>query len=271
MTNQKYCRNCGEPNLPDAKFCASCGKAFVSAAETPPLTAPSAKPSPDKWKTPWNQPSQSSQPRTVGVSRKIIVVGIVVLFILLTLGCVAVAVMTPNTPTPTPTVKATVAATATVKATASPTGTAMTDRLDTSFRNQGFTVVTPFTETRNQYGNLVYTGSIDDGDTVLQQYQHKLTIEVVSDRSNALTRFNAYKTAAINSGDYTPNTVTDTGWWHGWSDQRVSTWYSVKDVNININEPKSAVSFSRIFVTPVYVKGIYWDTYTISVDYATHK
>lgn len=269
MTNQKYCRNCGEPNLPDAKFCASCGKAFVSAAETPPLTAPSAKLSPDKWKTPWNQPSQSSQPRTVGVSRKMIVVGIVVLFILLTMGCVAVAVMTPNTPTATPTVKATVAATANVKATATPTGTAMTDRLDTSFRNQGFTVVTPFTQTTNRYGNVVYSGTINDGDNELHPYRHNLTIEVVSNRGNALTRFDVYKTAAMASGDYQPNTINDTGWWHGTSEQHVSTWYSVKDVDMHVNEPRSVVSFLRIFVPLVMAEGITWDTYTISVDYAT--
>jgi hypothetical protein len=99
----------------------------------------------------------------------------------------------------------TTAAPAAAQATAnSPPATApsITDQLDTSFRNQGFVIVTPFTETKNQYGNLVYSGTIDDGDNVLQQYQHKLSIEVVSDRSNALARFYAYKTAAINSGDY---------------------------------------------------------------------
>jgi hypothetical protein len=192
--------------------------------------------------------------------------GIVAGMVLLTLGCVAlVATTTTTSPTATP---AAAQATANSPPVAAPS---MTDQLDTSFRNQGFVIVTPFTETKNQYGNLVYSGTINDGDNVLQQYQHKLTIEVVSDRSNALARFNAYKTAAINSGDYEPNTVNDTGWWHGWSEQTVSTWYSTKDVVININEPGAVVTFSRVFVTPVDVYGITWDTYTISIDYATHK
>jgi hypothetical protein len=144
-------------------------------------------------------------------------------------------------------------------------------RLDETFRNQGFVIVKPFTETKNQYNNIVYSGTIDDGDNVLQQYRHVLTIELVKDRSDALTRFNAYKTAAKASGDYTPNTINDTGWWHGFSEQRISSFYSVKDVNININEPREVVSFSRIFVTPVYATGITFYSYTISVDYATHK
>jgi hypothetical protein len=145
----------------------------------------------------------------------------------------------------------------------------MTARLDQSFTNQGFVIVKPFNETTNQYGNIVYSGTINDGDNVLQQYEHKLIIEVVSGRSSAITRFNAYKTAAKASGNYEPNTVNDTGWWHGWSAQKVSEFYSTKDVNIRINEPRDVVDFTRIFVTPVHVQGIYWNTYTVSVDYAT--
>jgi hypothetical protein len=145
----------------------------------------------------------------------------------------------------------------------------MTARLDQSFTNQGFVIVKPFNETTNQYGNIVYSGTINDGDNVLQQYEHKLIIEVVSGRSSAITRFNAYKTAAKASGNYKPNTVNDTGWWHGWSAQKVSEFYSTKDVNIRINEPRDVVDFTRIFVTPVHVQGIYWNTYTVSVDYAT--
>jgi hypothetical protein len=194
--------------------------------------------------------------------------GIVVGMVLLTLGCVAlVATTTTTSPTATP-------AAAQATATSSPPVAApsMTDQLDASFSNNGYIIVKPFTETKNQYNNVVYSGTIDDGDNVLQQYRHVLTIELVQDRNDALTRFDAYKTAAKASGDYEPNTVNDTGWWHGWSEQTVSTFYSVKDVNININEPGEPVSFARVFAAPtLYVNGITWDTYTVSVDYATHK
>jgi hypothetical protein len=120
MANERYCPNCGEPNLPDAQFCAKCGNAFVSAAASPPRTAPPAAPS-------WQQQpySPSPQPRTIfGLSRKAIVIGIVVVLLLLTLGCVAILSTPSSSPTATPTVKATVAATATVKATATPAATA---------------------------------------------------------------------------------------------------------------------------------------------------
>lgn len=119
MADQKYCRNCGGPNPPDAEFCASCGKPFVSAASSPPYAAPAAS------SMPWEQQpkySSSSEPTTFGFSRKWIVIGVVALFVLLTLGYVAVARMSPSTPTPT--AQATVAPTASVKATATLKATA---------------------------------------------------------------------------------------------------------------------------------------------------
>jgi len=179
-----------------------------------------------------------------------------------TTGC------TDNTATPTPTVKATVAATATPTVAAQ----SMSARLDETFRNHGYVILKPFTETKNQNNNVVYSGTIDDGDNVLEQYRHVLTIELVTDRSDALTRFDAYKTAAKASGDYQPNTITNTGWWHGTSEQHVSDWYAIKDVVINRNEPRDPVSFARVFAAPgLYAEGIYFYSYSISVDYATHK
>ena len=119
MADQKYCRNCGAPNLPEAKFCANCSKAFVSGDAAAPLTAASAA------AMPWEQLPQSDpspEPTIFGLSRKFVVIGIIALFVLLTLGCVAMAMTSPTTPTPT--VQATVAPTATVKATATPIPTA---------------------------------------------------------------------------------------------------------------------------------------------------
>jgi len=114
MADQKYCRNCGGLNPPDAEFCASCGKAFVSAASSPPYAAPAAASMP--WE-PQPKYSSSSEPKIFGFSRKWVIVGILAVFVLLTLGCVAMASNSSRS-TPTPTAQATVAPTATVKATA---------------------------------------------------------------------------------------------------------------------------------------------------------
>src|SRR5665811_488126 len=89
MTDQKYCRNCGAPNLPEAKFCANCSKEFVSAASAAPPSAASAA------AVPWEQPTYSPSPeppKILGFGRKWVVIGIVALFVLLTLGCVVMAV-----------------------------------------------------------------------------------------------------------------------------------------------------------------------------------
>jgi septal ring-binding cell division protein DamX len=118
MTDQKYCRNCGAPNLPEAKFCANCSKAFVSGDAAAPLAAASAA------STPWEQQPQyspSPEPKIFGLSRKMVVIGILALVVVLTLGCIVMASQSPSSSTPTPTAKATVAATATAKATATPT------------------------------------------------------------------------------------------------------------------------------------------------------
>jgi len=116
MADQKYCGNCGGLNPPDAEFCANCGKAFVSAAASPPYAAPSAAP------MPWEQQPQyspSPEPKIFGFSRKWVVIGIIALVVLLTLGCVAMARQSPSS-TPTPMAKATVMPTAIVKASVTP-------------------------------------------------------------------------------------------------------------------------------------------------------
>ena len=105
MADQKYCRNCGEPNLPNAAYCANCGATVVSAAASPPRGAPSAAPSPPTRQPPYTPPP-TPPPRSrsiFGLSRKMIVVGLVVVVLLLTLGCVALMATTTTTnPTATP-------------------------------------------------------------------------------------------------------------------------------------------------------------------------
>ena len=118
MAEQKYYQNCGASNLPNDLYCTNCGAAFVSAAASPPHTAPSAAPSTLRQQQPY---SPSPQPRTLfGLSRKIIAIGVVVIFLLLTLGGVAMLSMPHASPTATPTVNAPAAATSTKTSTATP-------------------------------------------------------------------------------------------------------------------------------------------------------
>ena len=228
MTNQKYCRNCGEPNLPDAKFCASCGKAFVSAAATSPLTAPSAKPTPDTWKTPWNQSSQSSQPRTNGVSRKMIVVGIVVLFLLLTLGCLAVSTPSSPTPTPTPTPTPQGAISPTPQATISTTGPPIEivplGSWDTAFTKAGYVIVTPFTVTSAGFEDTI-SGVVKDGYGKLEPHTYTITIKKAMTRDGAKEEFAALTAKAQQQG-YQPDMFNSERIWGGHigSDKQVTVW-----------------------------------------------
>jgi hypothetical protein len=141
-------------------------------------------------------------------------------------------------------------------------------QLDDAFTNQGLTIIKPFTESKNQFGNMVYAGTVQDGDKVLHPYQHKITIEVVKNRNDALTRFNAYKTQAKATGNYLPNTIKDTGWWWGWSDLNGS-FDAAKAVVVNINEAGDYPSFSTLVSPSIGEYGVYWNTYTVSVDYQT--
>lgn len=166
MADQKFCRNCGAPNLPDAKFCANCSNAFVSDDAAAPLTAASAAPMPS-----WQQPtySPSPEPPTIfGISRKWVVIGIVALVLLLTLGCVAMASQSPSTPTPT--ADATVMATATVKPTATQAKVTATPKpavSSTDYSNAiaqhwtglGYSIATPFKKTTID-GKEAYQGAL---------------------------------------------------------------------------------------------------------------
>src|SRR5665647_1555915 len=130
MADQKYCRNCGAPNLPDAKFCANCSKAFVNGNAAAPLAAASAA------STPWEQQPQyspSPEPKIFGLSRKMVVIGILALVVVLTLGCIVMASQSPSSSTPTPTAKPT----ATPAPTPSGQGTASNSHYSFTARSQG--------------------------------------------------------------------------------------------------------------------------------------
>ena len=209
MVDQKYCRNCGTPNLPDAKFCANCGATIVSAAASPSGTAPSAAPTPLRQQAPYSPPPR---PRTIfGLSRKMIVVGLVVVVLLLTLGCVALMANTPSTTTTTnPT--ATQAATTPPQATATPTATPTSSGLSTqeivtvaesALTSQGYTVVSPASPTTFQV-RTAYAGVYSkDGQT------YEVTFIRMGSNSDALS----YQQQLINgyvAQGYTKDTASST-------------------------------------------------------------
>lgn len=77
MADQKYCRNCGAPTIPDALFCANCGTAFAGAAAPPPRTTAPSNPS---TRQPPHIPSPQPKRR---LNRRHIVYGVVILIGLL--------------------------------------------------------------------------------------------------------------------------------------------------------------------------------------------
>ena len=215
MADQKYCGNCGGLNPPDAEFCANCGKAFVRAAASPPYAAPSAASMPGEQQP---QYSQSPEPTIFGFSRKMVLIGVVALFVILTLGCVAVAMTSPSTPTPT--AQATVAATATVKATATPTVKATatpkptatstpdyssTLNSNTGWLGQGYQISTPFKKTTVN-GREAYVGSLTKtGFTMpVQIFPMSSYSDAVSYREQLINNYKAQ--------GYTTSKITDDGW-----------------------------------------------------------
>jgi acyl-CoA thioesterase I len=86
-TMQKRCQNCKAPNPAGAQLCASCGKAFAASA-----WLPRAKP--------------QSERDGLGIGPFVVtgkVLGITVLVVVLTMGCIALGHSSSNNPTPAPT------------------------------------------------------------------------------------------------------------------------------------------------------------------------
>lgn len=73
-------------------------------------------------------------------------------------------------------------------------------QLNNAFTSKNYTLVVPFTRAVNQYGNWVYSGVVKDGEDKLVPYVHNMTIEETKNRSETLTRFNAYISQAMTNG-----------------------------------------------------------------------
>jgi len=82
VTEQKYCPNCGKPNLPDAAYCANCGAGFGSASPAPPRPVSSAvrptAPNSSGQQPPYSPPPQ---PRR-RFKKRYVLYGLVVLLVL---------------------------------------------------------------------------------------------------------------------------------------------------------------------------------------------
>jgi hypothetical protein len=138
MADQKYCRNCGTPNLPYAKYCANCGEAFsaLSSQHLSPQEAPYFE----------DEILNKIRGLLLPVTGKKILAGGVLLVLLIMIvsamaspsnsgGATSTVTLTPAS-TVAPTAKAT-ATKATPKATPSGQGTASDNDFSLTARNQG--------------------------------------------------------------------------------------------------------------------------------------
>lgn len=183
MADRKHCRNCGAPNVLNAKFCANCGAAFVSAAAPPPRAAQSAAPPPRSAQSapppraapplaeqiPFGQQppySPPPQPRR-RFKKRYVLYGFVLLILL---GAIAVA-MSPQSSTPSQ-VSAPAPAQSTPEPNAAPSSPQQltSDQLamyEAIMTGQGYTVVDHL---KYNYtladGTIVYSGTLSkDGYT----------------------------------------------------------------------------------------------------------
>jgi len=121
--------------------------------------------------------------------------------------CVAGCTVT-NTSSPSPTAAQSPSAPYQIKTTTStPTSTAITD----NYASNGYEVVKPFTQATNQYGNVVYTGVIDDNNsTHLAPYQHNVTIELMKNKTETKQRVSQLAAIYSQQGYAFPPNMTGT-------------------------------------------------------------
>lgn len=196
MADQRNCRNCGAPNLPDAQFCANCGVPFVSPTASPSGIAPSASPPPLSQQPPY---SPSPQPQRIfGSSRTKVIVGIVVILLLLVGGLVVMSspILSP-TPTPNPT----------SSPTPEPTLKGPTDLssyFDGAFESGNSIVERPFTKSINSRANEVYKG-ITRNASLPESFKTTVVIELTASQSEAKQLYDQMVAQKIKEG-YTART-----------------------------------------------------------------
>jgi sugar phosphate isomerase/epimerase len=133
-------------------------------------------------------------------------------------------------------------------------------KLNSAFAAKNFTIITPFTRAVNQYGNVVYTGVVKDGENTLVQYVHNLSIEETKNRNETLERFDAYVAQALTQGysqEYNTSNV-----WHGVIGNGANP---AKEVYVEIVEPNVGVMWD---MGHLYLS-IQEPNYRVTVDYTT--
>jgi hypothetical protein len=133
-----------------------------------------------------------------------------------------------------------------------------------TLQQAGFIIVTPFSKSTNQYGNVVYKGVIKDGESTLQPYNHNVTVELIKTRNGTLQRFNQSITQAQSNG--ISKIQGDDTYWYG--NDRSNTSYPNKGVKIQIKEPSSN-GFTIYGPNKGTVNFGDQNAYLVTVDYMT--
>jgi hypothetical protein len=145
--------------------------------------------------------------------------------------------------------------------------------LNKAFTAWNATIVTPFKQTTNQFGNVIYSGVVKDGQQKLTPYVHNITLEETKNRSQSIERFNATVAQAKSQG-YAQIATGQEGRWAGaiyknkLTGETSRTYNGVtilpyKYVSVVINEPGTTLL--------PYDSTIVFDhtNYIVSTDYQT--
>jgi hypothetical protein len=143
----------------------------------------------------------------------------------------------------------------------SATSVDMATKLNKAFTAQNFIIVKPFSQAVNQYGNVVYTGVVKDGEGKVVPYVHNMTVEETKSRNETITRFNAYVAQALSQG-YPQESGNSTDLWYSFILNGGSD--ATKQASVRINEPNRGVLFW--FGVGVSVSD---PNYTVAVQYST--
>ena len=89
------------------------------------------------------------------------------------------------------------------------TTNATSNAITANYASNGYKIVKAFTKGTNQYGNVVYTGTLNDKNaTHLKPYQHNVTIELIKNKTETKQRVS--QLAAIYSSWGFPANMTGT-------------------------------------------------------------
>ena len=80
-----------------------------------------------------------------------------------------------------------------------------------NYASNGYEIVKPFVKATNQYGNVVYTGVVNDANaTHLSPYQHNVTIELMKNKTETKQRVSQLAATYSQQGYAFPANMTGT-------------------------------------------------------------